>query len=44
MYLISHSGVSNYFILDDDYDTDELKNHLLKLLCKFRESQKALVR
>ncbi len=39
MYLGNHPEVSNYCILDDDYDMERLKEHLVKLPTQMSESQ-----
>ena len=39
MYLNNHPEISNYCILDDDYDMDELKEHLVKLPMQMEEGQ-----
>lgn len=39
MYLNSHPEISNYCILDDDYDMDKLKEHLVKLPMQMSEGQ-----
>lgn len=42
MYLNSHQEISNYCILDDDYDMEELKDNLVKLPPQIEEGQKGL--
>ena len=39
MYLNSHPEISNYCILDDDYDMEKLKEHLVKLPMQMSEGQ-----
>lgn len=39
MYLNSHPEVSNYCILDDDYDMERLKDHLVKLPMQMSDGQ-----
>lgn len=34
IYLHEHPEVENYVILDDDYDMEELREHLVKLPCQ----------
>lgn len=39
MYLNDHPNISNYCILDDDYDMGSLKDHLVKLPTQMSEGQ-----
>ena len=39
MYLNSHSDISNYCIIDDDYEMESLKEHLVKLPMQMSEGQ-----
>ena len=39
MYLNSHPEISNYCILDDDYDMEKLKDNLVKLPMQMSEGQ-----
>ena len=39
MYLNSHPEISNYCILDDDYDMEKLKEHLVKLPMQIEDGQ-----
>ena len=39
MYLNEHPNISNYCILDDDYDMESLKDHLVKLPMQMSEGQ-----
>lgn len=40
LYLRNHPEISNYCILDDDYDMDSLSEHLVKLPAQMEENQK----
>lgn len=40
MYLSHHPEISNYCILDDDYDMESLKEHLVRLPMQMSEGQK----
>lgn len=39
MYLSNHPEISNYCILDDDYDMESLREHLVKLPMQMNEGQ-----
>ena len=40
MYIDNHPEISNYCILDDDYDMESLKEHLVKLPTQMNDGQK----
>jgi hypothetical protein len=40
MYLSNHPEISNYCILDDDYDMESLREHLVKLSTQMNDGQK----
>ena len=39
MYLSNHPEISNYCILDDDYDMESLREHLVKLPTQMNDGQ-----
>lgn len=42
MYLDAHPEIENFCIIDDDYDMELLKEHLVKLPCQSEERQMGL--
>lgn len=42
LYLEQHQEIENYCILDDDYDMEGLKEHLVKLPSQMKEGQTGL--
>lgn len=40
MYIYNHPEISNYCILDDDYDMESLKEHMVKLPMQMNDGQK----
>ncbi len=42
LYLSQHQEIENYCILDDDYEMEDLKDHLVKLPSQMQEGQMGL--